>query len=74
MQMRALLEIKKDKKMWDLLKINSYWIKDLNRSGKNYEAYLNAMKDLYRLRTTDKISDAIDNIDLISSFLGAFKS
>ena len=35
MQMRALLEIKKDKKMWDLLKINSYWIKDLNRDAAN---------------------------------------
>jgi hypothetical protein len=74
MELDIQIKLKQEKNMYQYLKENSYWIKDLNRSGKNYEAYLNAMKDLYRLRTTDKISDAIDNIDLISSFLGAFKS
>ena len=73
MQMRALLEIKKDKKMWDLLKINSYWIKDLNRSSSNIKRFKDDMKVKYKLRTTDKISDAIDNIDLISNVLGALK-
>ena len=73
MQMRALLEIKKDKKMWDLLKINSYWIKDLNRDAANVKKFKDDMKVKYKLRTTDKISDAIDNIDLISNVLGALK-
>lgn len=73
MQMRALLELKKDKKMWDLLKINSYWIKDLNRDSNNVKKFKENMKIKYKLRTTDKISDAIDNIDLISNVLGALK-
>ncbi len=73
MQMRLLLELKKDKKMWDLLKINSYWIKDLNRSSSNIKRFKDDMKVKYKLRTTDKISDAIDNIDLISNVLGALK-
>ena len=73
MRMRVLLEIKKDKKMWDLLKINSYWIKDLNRSSSNIKRFKDDMKVKYKLRTTDKISDAIDNIDLISNVLGALK-
>ena len=73
MQMRVLLEIKKDKKMWELLKINSYWIKDLNRSSSNIKRFKDDMKVKYKLRTTDKISDAIDNIDLISNVLGALK-
>jgi hypothetical protein len=73
MQMRVLLEIKKDKKMWDLLKINSYWIKDLNRNSSNIKRFKDDMKVKYKLRTTDKISDAIDNIDLISNVLGALK-
>jgi len=73
MQMRVLLELKKDKKMWDLLKINSYWIKDLNRDASNIKRFKDDMKVKYRLRTTDKISDAIDNIDLISNVLGALK-
>ena len=73
MQMRVLLEIKRDKKMWDLLKINSYWIKDLNRNSINIKRFKDDMKVKYKLRTTDKISDAIDNIDLISNVLGALK-
>lgn len=73
MQMRVLLELKKDKKMWDLLKLNSYWIKDLNRDGNNLKKFREDMKIKYKLRTTDKISDAIDNIDLISNVISALK-
>lgn len=73
MQMRVLLELKKDKKMWDLLKLNSYWIKDLNRDGNNLKKFREDMKVKYKLRTTDRISDAIDNIDLISNVISALK-
>ena len=73
MQVSALLELKKDKKMFDLLKVNSYWIKELNRDPINIKAYKDDMKVKYRLRATDKISDAIDNIDIISNVLSALK-
>ena len=73
MQVRALLELKKDKKMFDLLKANSYWIKELNRDPLNIKVYKEDMKVKYRLRATDKISDAIDNIDIISNVLSALK-
>lgn len=73
MQMRVLLELKKDKKMWELLKLNSYWVKELNRDGNNLKKFREDMKVKYKLRTTDKISSAIDNIDLISNVLGALK-
>lgn len=73
MQMRVLLELKKDKKMWDLLKLNSYWVKDLNRNSANLKKFKEDMKVKYKLRTTDKISGAIDNIDLISNVLSALK-
>ena len=73
MQVSALLELKKDKRMFDLLKSNSYWIKELNRDPIRIKAYKEDMKVKYRLRTTDKISDAIDNIDIISNVLSALK-
>lgn len=66
-------KIKFEKNMYQYLKENSFWVKELNRDGSNYSKFVEAMKDKYHLRTTDKISDAIDNIDLISSFLSAFK-
>lgn len=74
MQVETQMKLKNEKNMLTYLKENSYWIKDLNRNDDYYKNFVEAMKDLYHLRTTDKISDAIDNIDLISSFLGAFKS
>lgn len=73
MQVRALLELKKDGKIFDLLKYNSYWLKELNRDATNVKRYKDNMKVKYRLRATDKISDAIDNIDIISNVLSALK-
>lgn len=73
MQVNALMELKKAQKMLDLLKYNSYWIKELNRDATSIKRYKEDMKVKYRLRTTDKISDAIDNIDIISNVLSALK-
>ena len=73
MQVNVLLELKKDGKIFDLLKYNSYWLKELNRDATNVKRYKDDMKVKYRLRTTDKISDAIDNIDIISNVLSALK-
>lgn len=73
MQVNVLLELKKDGKIFDLLKYNSYWLKELNRDATNVKRYKDNMKVKYRLRATDKISDAIDNIDIISNVLSALK-
>ncbi|MDE5539680.1 MAG: hypothetical protein K2J20_04265, partial [Bacilli bacterium] len=67
--MNALIELQKDTKMWDLLKYNSYWLKELNRNPASVKRFKENMKVKYRLRATDKVSDAIDNIDLISNVL-----
>ncbi len=69
MQKIIQLKLKENPKMKEYLKLNSQWYKDLNRSPNNYKNFENAMKDLYKIRATDKISDAIENIDLISSVL-----
>lgn len=73
MLMSGQIELKKDAKMWDLLKSNSYWLKDLNRDVTSIKRYKEDMRVKYRLRTTDKISDAIDNIDIISNVISALK-
>ncbi len=73
MHLDLIMKIKNDKKMYELLKLNSYWIKDLNRDPNNYKRFVAEMKTKYRLRATDKISDAIDNIDLITAVLDNLK-
>ena len=60
-------------KMYEYLKQNSLWYKALNRDASLYKEFENKMKELYHERTTDKISDVIDNIDLISSVLSSLK-
>ena len=71
------LEIQKllvdNPKMYEHLKENSYYIKYLNRDPLYYKEFIERMKELYHERAADKISDAIDNMDIISNVLMAFK-
>ena len=73
MQVNVLMELKKEPKMLELLKYNSYWLKDLNRNPLLFKRFKDEMKKKYHLRATDKISDAIDNIDIISNVLSTLK-
>ena len=73
--MEALLyeKLKQTPKMYELLKHNSYYIKYLNRDANFYKTFIKEMKEKYKLRATDKVSEAMDNIDLISNVLEALK-
>lgn len=66
-------KIKNNPKMYDILKHNSSYIKELNRNPNSYKKFLNDMKEKYKLRVTDKINEAIDNIDLVSNVLEVLK-
>lgn len=66
-------KLAEDTKMAELLKLNSYWYKALNRNSENYKNFVNAMKEKYHLKMTDKINDAIDNIDIITGILDTLK-
>lgn len=63
-----LEQIKKDK-LYDYLKENSYFIKHLIRNPSFYKEFKNYIKEKYQLRVTDKINNAIDNIDLINNII-----
>ena len=63
---QKLIEDKKFKKYLDE---NSNYIKYLNRSPDAYKEFMREMKEYYKERTTDKLSDAINTIDIISSIL-----
>ena len=67
------MQLKKNPKMYNILKNNSYWIKQLNRNPENYKRFESEMKERYKLRATDKINEVIDNIDLISAVLETLK-
>ena len=73
MEINLQYNIKNTKGYYDYLKDNSWWIMNLSRNPNSFNDYQNYLKDKYELRTSDKISKAIDNIDLISSLLSAIK-
>ena len=48
---------------------NSYHIKYLNRNPEYHKDFMRQMKELYKERTTDKINNAINTIDIVSSVI-----
>lgn len=62
-----------DKKFKKYLDENSGYIKLLNRNPEYYKEFIKEMKTLYKERTTDKINDAINTIDIVSSILETLK-
>lgn len=67
------LKISNDKKIKKYLDENSYYLKELNRNPNNIDKFISEMKVRYRDRTVDKIEDAIDTIDIVSSVLDTLK-
>ena len=67
---QKLIEDKKFKKYLDE---NSNYIKYLNRNPENYKIFMKEMKELYKERTSDKLSDMVNTIDIVSSLIDTFK-
>jgi hypothetical protein len=73
MQLEIQLKLQQDPKMANYLKQNSEWYKYLNRNPLNYNNFVKTMKEQYKIRTTDKIGEIVDNIDLVSNILNVLK-
>ena len=52
---------------------NSYWYKILNRDPNMWGEFVENVKDAYHLRATDKLSNAIDTIDMVTKVISALK-
>lgn len=68
MKQSLLLQIEKDK-MLDYLKQNSNYIKDLNRNPEYYKEFKKIIKEKYKLRLTDKLSNVVNDIELVSNII-----
>ncbi len=66
-------KIKADFNQIKFLRENSFWYKYLNRGDVYYKDFLSDMKDKYKMKPTDKIAKAVDNINMINSFLDVLK-
>ena len=73
MTIKEQLLFKNNPKEYQYLKENSWYIKYLNRGIIDYNTFKNEMKKQYKERISDKLENAVDNIDLISSVLDILK-
>lgn len=63
----------KNNKAYKQLQENSYFFKSLNRGDISYNDFVKEMKVKYKERVSDKLSSAIDNMELVSSVLNVLK-
>jgi len=66
-------KLKNDKKFKKYLDENSGYIKYLNRDPELYKQFMKEMKTVYKETTTDKLNDAINTIDIVSSIIDTLK-
>ena len=73
MNKSVLISLKENEKLFSHFMENSYYIKDLNRNPNVFKTFESKMKEVYKERTSDKISKAIDTVDMISSIIDTIK-
>ena len=67
------MKLNEDKNFRKYLDENSNHIKYLNRDPTYYKEFMRQMKELYKERPTDKINDAINTINVVSSIIETIK-
>lgn len=55
------------------LRENSYWYKILNRNPKLFNTFVEEVKTSYRLRPGDRISRALEYIDMFQTIITSLK-
>ena len=73
MKINTYLKIKNDPNLQRYIRENSYWYKLLNRNPSLITNLVDDMKKAYKLTTIDKINELSNKIDLIKTFMNAFK-
>ena len=55
------------------IRTNSYWYKLLNRNPDLINNFISEVKEKYKLRTTDKINNIIEKINMINKFINVLR-
>ncbi len=70
-KVKLILDSNPDYKRY--LRSNSYWYKTLMRNPEMMDVFVSEVKEKYKLRTTDKINNFIDKIDMVSKFINVLR-
>ena len=66
-------KLREDKKFKQYFEDNTNYIKYLNRDPQYYKDFMKIMREKYKERTSDKLNDAINTIDIVSSIIDTIK-
>lgn len=69
MTTETLIKIRNNPIVYNYLRINSYWYKDLNRDGSIISRIEQEAKDYYKLNLSDKLSNLNDKLSLVKTFM-----
>lgn len=53
---------------------NSYWYKILNRDPDMFNSFIEEMKKVYKLRTTDRLNNALSAFEMVSTIISTLNS
>lgn len=69
MEFITQMKLREDPLYIKFIRENSEWYKILNRNPEMFSKMVSEMKEKYKLRTTDKINNIVDSVDLITKFI-----
>lgn len=73
MNLDVQFKIRSNPKYIQYLHENSYWYKILNRDSSMIVAFIDKVKEDYRLRASDKITKALTTIEMIQNIFSTLK-
>ncbi len=73
MKLDVQFKLKSNPMYLEYLHSNSYWYKYLNRDESSINDFINEVKVNYKLRPVDKITNAINTLDMLSNVLNTLK-
>lgn len=73
MNLDIQFKIKNDINYQKYIRENSYWYKILNRTPEAFKDFEEEVKDRYKLRPSDRISKALENLEMIQAIFSTLK-
>ena len=67
------LKINSDPRLISFIRVNPIWYKRLNRNPDLFKEFTMDMKDKYKIKTSDKITKALNNISMLQAFLDVLR-
>lgn len=67
------LKINSNPRLISFIRENPIWYKRLNRNPDLFKEFTMDMKDKYKIKTSDKITKALNNISMLQAFLDVLR-